>query len=96
MKFAVTAYDYTTTETLALRMQHREAHLAGLVKSIDAGVFLSGGALLNAEGKMMGSSMHVEFENRAALDAWITEDAYTKGMVWDKIEVQQVRIFSPS
>ncbi|NQZ30208.1 MAG: hypothetical protein HRU06_02990, partial [Oceanospirillaceae bacterium] len=47
MQFAVTIYDYTSEDTLAIRMAHREEHLAGLVESIEAGEFLSGGALLN-------------------------------------------------
>lgn len=95
MQFAVTIYDYTSDDTLAIRMAYREEHLAGLVESIEAGEFLSGGALLNADGKMIGSSVHVEFEDRAALDAWIAKDAYSKGKVWDKIEIQEMRRFSP-
>jgi len=96
MQFAVTAYDHPGADTLALRMQHREAHLAGLVKSIEAGNFLSGGALLDTDGKMMGSSLHVEFDDRAALDTWIANDPFSQANVWGKIEIQEVRLFSPA
>jgi uncharacterized protein YciI len=73
-------------------MANREQHLAGVRKLIAAGHFLSGGAILDDAGKMIGSTLHVEFPERADLDAQLRQDPYVAGKVWEKIEVRQVKL----
>lgn len=92
MQFVVTALDYTDADALTRRMAHREQHLAGVKKLIAAGHFLSGGAILDDAGKMIGSTLHVEFPTRADLDAQLQGDPYVSGKVWEKIDVRQVRL----
>jgi uncharacterized protein YciI len=92
MQFVVTAIDYTDANALERRMSQREAHLAGVRELIAAGHFLSGGALLDDAGKMIGSSLHMEFPDRASLDAQLAKDPYISGKVWEKIEVQAVKL----
>jgi uncharacterized protein YciI len=92
MQFVVTALDYTDADALNRRMAHREQHLAGVRELISRGQFLSGGAILDDAGKMIGSTLHVEFPERAALDAQLRQDPYVSGRVWEKIEVHQVRL----
>ncbi|MDR2213407.1 MAG: YciI family protein [Pseudomonadales bacterium] len=92
MQFAVTAFDYTDADALQRRMSQRDAHLAGVRELIAAGHFLSGGALLDATGKMIGSSLHLEFPDRASLDAQLARDPYVSGKVWEKIEVRQIKL----
>ena len=92
MQYVVTAMDHTDSEALFRRMAHREAHLAGLRKMIAEGSFLSGGAILDAENRMIGSPAHVEFSTRVELDAWLKSDPYTEGKVWDRIEVREIRL----
>jgi uncharacterized protein len=92
MQFVVTALDYTDAEALNRRMANREQHLASVRKLIAAGHFLSGGAILDANGKMIGSTLHVEFPTRADLDAQLRSDPYVSGRVWEKIEVSQVKL----
>lgn len=93
MQFIITAYDFTDDDAINRRLAQREAHLAGIEKMVKAGTFLSGGAILNAQGKMIGSSVHVEFDDRAQLEEWLNNDPYTTGKVWDKVEVSEGMLF---
>jgi uncharacterized protein len=92
MQFVVTALDYTDADALNRRMANREQHLAGVRTLIGTGQFLSGGAILDDSGKMVGSTLHVEFPSRADLDAQLRSDPYVAGRVWEKIEVRQVKL----
>jgi uncharacterized protein YciI len=92
MQFVVTAFDYTDANALERRMSQREEHLNGVRELIAAGHFLSGGALLDDAGKMIGSSLHLEFPDRAALDAQLAQDPYASGKVWEKIEVRPIKL----
>lgn len=92
MQFLVTAYDGKDPEALSRRMAAREAHLEGGKKMRDAGTMLFGAALLDAEGKMIGSAMLVEFESRADVDAWLARDPYTTGGVWQEVSVVPCRV----
>ncbi|MFG6667684.1 YciI family protein [Halomonas sp. HNIBRBA4712] len=92
MQYVITAYDFTDEDALARRMANREAHLAGVKKLIAQEKFLSGGAILDDEGRMIGSTVHVAFENRAALDEWIEQDPYTLGRVWETLDIREVRL----
>lgn len=92
MQFVVTALDYTDAEALNRRMAHREQHLLGVRKLIAEGRFVSGGAILDDRGKMIGSTLHVEFPERTNLDAQLQQDPYVTGRVWEKIEIRQVKL----
>ncbi len=92
MQFAVTAYDYTDDQAIDRRLAVREQHFVGIRKMIENGTFLSGGAILDDTGKMIGSCAHVQFSTRAELDHWIANDPYTQGKVWDKVEVVAVKL----
>ena len=92
MQFVVTAFDYTDADALNRRMTHREQHLAGVRNLIAEGHFLSGGAILDDSGKMIGSTLHLEFPARADLDALLRSDPYVTGKVWEKIDVRQAKL----
>nr|WP_082995097.1 YciI family protein [Halomonas elongata] len=93
MQYVVTALDFTDQNALSRRIENREAHLAGLKKMVAEGTFLSGGAILDSEGRMVGSSAHVEFNSREALDNWIDNDPYTTGKVWGQIDIREINLF---
>jgi uncharacterized protein YciI len=93
MQFVVTAMDFTDSEALDRRIANRDAHLAGLKKMTAEGTFLSGGAILDSEGRMVGSSAHVMFDSRPALDHWLKNDPYTVGKVWDQFDVRELKLF---
>lgn len=92
MQFVVTAMDFTDAEALERRMRHREAHLASVRRMITDGRFLSGGAILDASDKMVGSTLHLEFPDRASLDVHLAKDPYVTGKVWENIDIKTVRL----
>lgn len=92
MQFVVTAMDFTDAGALARRMAQRDSHLAGVRELIAKGHVLSGGAILDESGKMIGSTMHVEFPDRATLERALENDPYATGKVWELIDIKQARI----
>jgi uncharacterized protein YciI len=78
MQLVVTAMDFTDSDALSHRLACREVHLAGGRKMIAKGTFLSGGAILDGDNRMIGSTVHVQFENRTELDAWLASDPYNR------------------
>lgn len=91
-QYFITAYDFTDAEALDRRMAARPAHLEGVRKLKETGNFLIGGAILNPEGKMIGSSLFMQFRNEEELQQWLTEEPYVNGKVWDKIEIKPFRV----
>jgi len=41
---------------------------------------------------MIGSTLYMNFESRAALDQWLQSDPYVTGGVWVDIEVKPIRL----
>ena len=92
MQFVITAMDFTDAGALDRRMAQREAHLAGVRQLVASGNFLSGGAILDSSGRMIGSTLHVDFPDRDALDAVLARDPYVSGKVWETIDVREARL----
>ena len=92
MQFVVIAHDGTDTEAPERRQSAREAHLEGARLLKDSGAILTGGAMMDEAGAMTGSVVIVDFESRAALDAWLASDPYVTGDVWRRIEVHPFRV----
>ncbi len=92
MQFVVTAMDYTDEDALNRRMENREAHLDGAMQLIAEGRFLSGGAILDEQEKMIGSTLHLEFPDRESLEAHLQKDPYISGKVWETIEIREARL----
>lgn len=92
MQFVVTAMDFTDAGALERRMAHRETHLAAVRKMIADGQFLSGGAILDANGGMIGSTLHLEFADRASLEKHIQNDPYIIGKVWEHVDIKAAKL----
>lgn len=88
MQFIVKAYD--GPNMLEKRMEVRPRHLEGM-KALGKQIICAGG-LLDEEGRMKGSALVMEFENRAALDAYISSEPYVVEGVWQKIEVETINV----
>jgi uncharacterized protein YciI len=91
MQFLVVAHDGTDDQALERRMAVREDHLEGARKRAASGMTICGGALLDDDGKMIGSASNIEIESRAKLDAWLASDPYVTGNVWQSITVTPFR-----
>jgi len=92
MQFVVTAIDYTDEDALKRRLENREAHLDRARQLIAEGRFLSGGAILDEQEKMIGSTLHLEFPDRESLEAHLQKDPYISGKVWETIEIREARL----
>lgn len=92
MQFLVTAMDYTDPDAINRRMEHRENHLQSVKQLIADGKFLSGGAILDDEGKMIGSTLHLEFPDRESLEQHLNSDPYIDGKVWENIDIKPVKL----
>ncbi len=91
MQFVMIAKDGIDAEALDRRMAVREAHLANMKKLKAEGHYIIGGAILDDDGTMIGSTIILDFPDRAALDLWLVNDPYTKGDVWQHIDVYPFR-----
>lgn len=88
MQFMIKAFD--GEGMLAKRMEVRPDHLEGM-KKMNSHIILAGG-LLDEEGKMKGSLLVVEFDDRAQVDAYLANEPYVKAKVWETIEVEQMNV----
>ena len=88
MQFIIKAYD--GPNMLEKRMEVRPRHLEGM-KALGKKIICAGG-LLDDEGRMKGSALVMEFENRAALDEYLKNEPYVVEGVWQKIEVETMNV----
>jgi uncharacterized protein YciI len=79
---------------LPKRLAVRPKHFEGLAPHIESGNVVFGGATLSrqpAEGEtldMNGSAMLIKAESEEAVRAWLANDAYSKGGVWNVDEAK--------
>ncbi len=91
-QYLVTAYDYTDADALKRRMDVRPHHLE-LVKELkEKGNYINGGAILNADGKMIGSAMIMQFESDEALAAWQQNEPYVTQKVWETVDIKPFKV----
>lgn len=88
MQFMVKAYD--GEGMLERRMQVCPRHLEGM-KVLGKQIICAGG-LLDDTGKMKGSVLVLEFDSRAALDEYLTNEPYVVEGVWEKVEIEVMNV----
>ena len=92
MQFLLLAYDGTDLAAPERRLKVRQEHLDKISNLKKSGEFLFGGAILNDEGKMIGSMILYEFPDRMSLDDRLKDEPYITGGVWKKIEIKPFRL----
>ena len=88
MQFIIKAYD--GPGMLEKSMEVRPRHLEGMER-LDQHIICAGG-LLDEEGKMKGSVLVVDFEDRSRLEAYLASEPYVVEHVWDRIEVEPMNV----
>lgn len=74
-------------------MAVREAHLSAFKEKLAKRQFLYGFALLDEDGKMIGSMIVCDFPSKADLeDQWLKNEPYVTGKVWKKIDIRRVQV----
>jgi uncharacterized protein len=91
MHFLIIAHDFRDPEAPSRRQRHRPAHIEGIRRMKIEGTFLEGGAMIDDEGRTVGSMVLVDYPSRAEVDAWLAADPYTTGQVWEHVTVQAFR-----
>jgi len=91
-QYLITAYDHTDVEALERRMNVRPHHFdvaRGLKKSSN---FVFGGAILNDNGKMIGSVMVMQFETEHELENWKLNEPYITQKIWETYEIKPFKV----
>jgi uncharacterized protein YciI len=92
MFFLVTGKDGTDAEALDRRMANRPDHLENSERLRKEGKLILGAAMLDDSGKMIGSIMVMNFDDRPSVDQYLDSEPYVKGKVWQQITVQNLAI----
>jgi uncharacterized protein len=92
MQYLVIGRDGTDSEALNRRLAARPAHLELGQRLQAEGKHLMGVALLDDAGEMIGSALIVDYATRADLDAWLSQEPYVVGKVWQQIEVTPCKV----
>lgn len=88
MQFMIKALD--NEGALEKRMEVRPRHLEGM-KKLNSHILCAGG-LLDEQGKMKGSLLVMEFEDRSGVDEYLANEPYVLEKVWGKIEVEVMNV----
>lgn len=91
-QYIMHAWDGTDEEALERRMSIRPAHFDNARKLKANGNFIIGGAMLNDEGKMIGSTMVLQFETKEQLQHWLDTEPYITGRVWEKMDLRPFKV----
>jgi uncharacterized protein YciI len=92
MQFLLLAYDGTDSAAPERRLKVRQEHLDKICSLKRSGEFLFGGAILDDEGKMIGSMVLYDFPDRKTLDERLKDEPYITEGVWKNIEIKQFRL----
>lgn len=91
-QYVIIARDGTDEQAIARRMAARPTHLAGVKTLKEKNQYISGGAILDDNGKMIGSVMIAQFETDEEMQAWYNSEPYITQNVWQAIEVKSFRV----
>ncbi len=93
MQFLLLGYDGTDEGAPARRRAVREAHLKGFMDRAQQGIFLYGSAILDDDGKMIGSMIVCDFPSKEAMhEQWLINEPYILGEVWKRIEIHRAQV----
>jgi uncharacterized protein len=92
MQFLLLGYDGTDSGAQDRRLKVRQKHLDKISDLRKSGEFLFGGAILNDEGKMIGSMILYELPDRNSLDEILKDEPYILEGVWKKVEIKPFRL----
>ena len=93
MQFIVIAYDGTDEKAYERRLAVREDHLKSAKELYDTGKWIYAAAILNDDGKMIGSMIVCDYQSREELqEQWLNNEPYIKGNVWKRIEIKHAQV----
>lgn len=91
-QYLITAYDYTDEGAFDRRIGVRPHHLDGARDLKAKGNYVIGGAMINEEGKMIGSVMILQFKNEEELEAWKQGEPYITQKIWESVDIKPFKV----
>lgn len=80
-------------DSAELRDRLRADHIEYMLRVKDRTVF--GGPLLDGDGKTLGSILAADFKSRDAAEAFIAEEPYTKGGLFESVVIRRWKAMVP-
>ena len=91
-QYLISALDFTDPEALERRMKAREAHFKTVRELKRSDNFIVGGAILNDQNQMIGSTLIMQFDTDQQLSAWLAEEPYLLEKVWEKVDIKPFKV----
>ena len=91
-QYLVTGYDYTDEGALERRMAVRPHHFDNAKAFKEKGNYITGGAILDDQGKMIGSAMILQFDTEEELEAWKLGEPYLTQKIWETVDVKPFKL----
>jgi len=91
-QYLIHALDAKDEKALERRLAVRAEHLASAIFLKEKNNFILGGAMLNNDGLMIGSTLVLQFETDEEFDDWKKQEVYILNNVWDKIEIYPFKV----
>ena len=88
MQFIIKALD--GENMLEKRLAVRSRHLENL-STVKRNIICAGG-LLDDEGRMKGSVLIMDFENKELLDEYLNSEPYLGEHVWEQVEIDRMNV----
>lgn len=91
-EYVIYAFDGTDAHAFEHRLSVRPAHLKNMSLFKASGNFIYGGAMLDADGKMIGSTVVMRFESKEDLQIYLDSEPYISEKVWQDIKIYPFRL----
>lgn len=91
-QFLIQAIDHTDENALQRRLSVREQHLNRMKEEKEKNVFITGGALLDNDKRMIGSVIILNLPDEESVRNWVAADPYVKNQVWNEISIAPFRV----
>jgi uncharacterized protein YciI len=91
-QYVVYGWDGKDENALERRMTVRPSHFENAKRLKALGNFIFGGAILDRNGKMIGSNMIMQFETDSELEDWLNSEPYITKEVWEKYELHPFKV----
>ena len=93
-QYVIHAFDGTDAEALNRRLATRPAHFENMSKFKANNNFILGGAMLNNDGQMVGSTVVLQFDSEEDFQAYLASEPYIQQKVWVDIKIFPFRTAS--
>ena len=81
-QYIIHAFDGIDSEAMNRRLAARPAHFENMAKVKAAGNYILGGAILDSNDKMIGSTVVLQFALATDLQAYLDSEPYIQQGVW--------------